>query len=160
MTKLIAAVVAILLLGGCAQNAQLLTSDTKVGTEQTSRSRNLFIGRWYGDEHALDGGRHQWLNERKEDGSFVVRFRSTKANETINQTEYGSWGVSANIYFSITSGFMHGVLPEAADPTDPTLYDAYEIISLTADSMTYRSLETGNTYTAKRVDEHFAFPTD
>jgi hypothetical protein len=161
MTKLIATVflaIFLLLLGACALHGQLVKPGVKIGTEQTAQNRRIFIGHWYGDERTTDGGKHQWLIERKDDGAFIIRIRTNGPEGTIDQTEYGSWGVSEKIYFTITSGFLHDGLPDSADPTDPTLYDAYEIVSLTNDSMAYRSLETRDTFTARRVDENYQFP--
>lgn len=147
------------LLAGCAHDS-LLEPGFKAGTEQTAKYREALIGRWYGDMKTSDGGRHRWLIERNKDSSFIVHFLSGIEGASIDQTEYGSWGVSGNIYFTITSGYLHDKMPEPRDPTDPSLYDAYKILSLSDDTMTYQSVETKRVYTARRVDDSFQFPVD
>ena len=148
------------ILCACTQQKELLRSSDKVGTEQTAQSRTLLVGRWYGDMQAADGGRRQWLTERAADGSFNVTFRVTSRGRNTYQREYGTWGISADIYFTVTSGFIESGLPEPADPTDPTLYDAYRVLSLSASGMTYQNLETGNTFVVRRVGDDFTIPEE
>ena len=158
MTKFLATLLTALVLCSCASTGQPLKSGIKVGTGETALNRQFMVGNWYGEEPVASGGKHQWLDQRKNDSSFIIRIRSVDSGETIDQTEYGTWGVSANIFFSITSGWLHDGLPTPADPSDPNFYDAYQILSLTSDSMTYKNLETGNVFTARRVSDDFQFP--
>jgi hypothetical protein len=83
----------------------------------------------------------------------------TGNGRSIRQTEYGVWGVSGNFYFTITQGFITETGDiEPADTSDASLYDVYEILELTSDSMTYKNVETGNVFTAKRVPLDFKLP--
>ena len=117
------------------------------------------IGKWYGEATTLDGKRTQQLSERRADGVFTVNFRVTdKSGQWIEQKEFGLWGVSGKIYFTITTGKQVGDEITHAIPGNPHLNDAYEIIELTATTYRSKAQDSGNDFTQKRVDDGFQFP--
>lgn len=142
---------------GCAQ--QPLVHSVKPLATLQGQQHALLIGKWYGEATTLDGKRTQQLTERGADGLFAVKFRVTdKSGQRIEQTEFGLWGVSGKIYFTITTGRDVGGQTTIANPGDPYLNDAYEIIELTATTYRSKAQDFGDEFTQKRVDDGFLFP--
>ncbi|AZF48680.1 MULTISPECIES: hypothetical protein [unclassified Pseudomonas] len=89
------------------------------------------IGKWYGEATTLDGKRTQQLSERRADGTFNVNFRVTdKSGQWFEQKEFGLWGVSGKIYFTITA--LRAVRYERArcNPDHPPLRSHEKLIPL------------------------------
>lgn len=117
------------------------------------------IGKWYGEATTLDGKRTQQLSERRADGVFTTHFRVTdKSGQWIEQKEFGLWGVSGKIYFTITTGRQVGDEISHAIPGNPYLNDAYEIIELTDSTYRSKAQDSGSDFTQKRVNDEFQFP--
>ena len=147
--------VASLLLAGCAWNnatGPVDASLAKPGTpEQTAQRRNLLTGCWVGAAQIKGGGQRVWLVQREDDGRFRIDFRTQVDNaEAEVTTEVGSWGVSGDIYFTITRGWLTPNGPQAADMGDPYFYDAYLIEALDEQQFVYRHAETGYSYRVTR----------
>jgi hypothetical protein len=71
-------------------------------------------------------------------------------------SEYGDWGLSGDIYFTMTRG--HGALPKhRSDEAVRRSYndDAYRISTLTSDEFRYTSVATNRTYSARKVAGDF-----
>ena len=116
------------------------------------------IGRWYGEARLEGGGDRVWLTERFPDGQFKIEFILRTPRGTEKQTEIGFWGVSANVYFTITKGWLEEGFFSPGHPEDASLYDAYEILELTEGAFRYRNFGDGSEYTLRRVSSDFVFP--
>ena len=150
---------------GCASTHIVETAPvelTKARVPADAVRRAQVIGTWYGEAPTTEGGVIEWISTRDADSSFEIRFRIKKPDGTIERsTEVGFWGVAERIYFTMTRGWMTdrgSFLP--ADPEDETLYDAYEIQSVSEQSFEYRNFSTGNQYKTRRVDPSFDFPAE
>ncbi|GAA6170008.1 hypothetical protein [Sessilibacter corallicola] len=93
---------------------------------------NRLVGTWKGEKE-LEGGAHvEWIIDRESDGTFRIVFRTTDKNGKVDtSTEYGQWGVSDNIYFSITDARQVGDEIQRTDRRNPYYYDAYRVIEAT-----------------------------
>lgn len=117
------------------------------------------IGKWYGEATTIAGKRMQQLIQRRADGTCTVNFRVTdKSGQWFEQKEFGLWGVSGKIYFTITTVKQVGDQFTFAKPGNPHLNDAYEIIELTMTTYRSKARERGDDFTQKRVDDGFQFP--
>ncbi|WP_040268227.1 hypothetical protein [Pseudomonas rhodesiae] len=157
MFKTFALALTLACLFGCDQ--QPLVHSVKPISTLQEQEHALMIGKWYGEATTLDGKRTQQLSERRADGVFTVNFRVTdKSGQWIEQKEFGLWGVSGKIYFTITTGKQVGDEITHAIPGNPHLNDAYEIIELTATTYRSKAQDSGNDFTQKRVGDGFQFP--
>lgn len=159
MLLLAAAVV----LSACAWNDAPRTVDVqlaKPGTpEQTALRREQLSGCWVGAAQIAGGGQRVWLVQRNGDGSFRIDFRTAVENaEAEVTTEVGMWGVSGDIYFTITRGWLTPDGPQPADLGDPYFYDAYLIEALDEQQFVYRHAETGYAYRVTRPVGECALP--
>ncbi|WP_300635247.1 hypothetical protein [Pseudomonas sp.] len=157
MFKIFALALTLTCLSGC--NQQTLVHAVKPLSTLQEQEHALMIGKWYGEATTFDGKRTQQLNERRADGTFNVKFRVTdKSGQWFEQKEFGLWGVSGKIYFTITTGKQVGEQITSAKPGNPYLNDAYEIIELTATTYRSKARDGGGDFTQKRVDDGFQFP--
>lgn len=146
---------------GCATSPGAIDAH-KPELEMSSQARRvMMLGRWYGRAPTTDGGLREWLVERNPEGTYAVRFRTRDGDGTVTeQVEVGEWGVSGPVYFTLMKGWVVDDEFRPADPTDGYFSDAYEILHLDAESMTYRSYDTGNTFTVRRVSEAAGWPEE
>lgn len=159
--KSLAPLLMVLFLSGCIAVKPIIRTDDghKLTIQGAQEKRDLFIGKWYEKENTDSGGIQESVSEHLPDGTTRVEFHITEDGRSIRQTEYGVWGVSGNFYFTITQGFITETGDvEPADTSDASLYDVYEILDLAPNSMTYKNVETGNVFTAKRVSRDFKLP--
>jgi len=135
----------------CAKHGAI--KDEKIETNKTIYQRNILIGKWSGKSDLLSGGTRTWTTHRYPDGTFRVDFSSTdEAGNVSNQTESGIWGVSGDIYFTATRGFIENGVMIHADTTDASLYDTYKIITISDKKFEYVNLSTGNRFEVERVN--------
>ncbi|MCB1628521.1 MAG: hypothetical protein KDI51_07755 [Xanthomonadales bacterium] len=114
-------------------------------------ARTWMVGRWRGEVRTDDGYTRIWELTRTADGTFETNFCiacGTAAERHL--VEYGRWGVSGPVYFTITEGWIGNGRRNPVDPNDESLYDAYYIVEAKGDSMTYRNAATGNEFTIRR----------
>ena len=124
-------------------------------------SRQLLIGTWLGDSTEADGTRRYELAIRRADGSYQVSFRATRSGRTVQeQTEVGLWGVSGDIYFTITQGYLLNGSVQRTPPQDASFYDAYRITRLTADEFEYVHVLQGEKSRDRKVAEGTRLPDD
>lgn len=128
-------------------------------TRETVAYRQRLIGLWKGEVLTRDGGRRAWIMQRFRNGTYCVSFRIFPPdNKEWQQTETGLWGISGGVYFMLTRGFLDKGKMVQADVTDPTLYDAYRIISLTNHTFEYENFSTKERYRAQKVGQVSAVP--
>ena len=151
----------LLFFSGCQDtytSKDVVQSSADVDTEEL-RTRELLVGRWYGNQPKKDGGSHRFIKDKKRDGTYEITFRFCEPDgQYEEQTERGRWGHSRAIYFTIVEKISFSGIDIDTDAEDPRTYDAYEIISLDEDTFVYKWLYDGSVFTAKRVAEDFAFP--
>ncbi|MCH6258866.1 hypothetical protein MLD52_20070 [Puniceicoccaceae bacterium K14] len=147
MKKLLIALLALssLLLAACSTS---YTSKSKILTSPSSKKFNdartwtALKGKWYGKQKRVDGQVREWLIEHKADGTFLTTFididKDGKKKTTI---EYGDWGASGTVYFTILKGFIKEGEEEPIAEPEYWTRDAYEIIRLNLDEFIYRDLE-------------------
>ena len=128
-------------------------------TEETVAQRGFLIGRFLGEAPTTDGSYRYWIVDRKADGTFRIDFRNILASGVPQMhSEVGIWGNSGGIYFTATRGFAEGTQVYPADTTDPSLYDTYRIVGVTADGFEYENLSTGNVFKVRRIGADESFP--
>ncbi len=120
--------------------------------------REAFLGYWIGEMPTKDGKFMRWLVERRADGTFTLTHviqnsaqERVKFNPEKAFFEIGIWGVSGDIYFTATRQYFEKNKISNFDMTQPGLYDAYEILSFDGKSFRYRSLETREEFTVKKI---------
>ena len=154
MNKLIptAFIVSVSVFSGCSTfkpssvYGQVLSENRK-----DEKTWNLLTGKWLGEKQRKDGSVHKWLTQHNGDGTYMTVF----FNDYKRTVEVGEWGVSQNIEFKIFKGWIEEGRFKQALPQDHWTRDAYEVISLTDQDYEYRSLETGNLYKAKKVEDDY-----
>ena len=123
-------------------------------TGKTEAQRELLIGNWKGEAPVKGGGRRSWVTQRLADGTFRADFTMVDVfGTTTTQSEAGIWGTSAGIYFTATRAFIDGNNVEAADTSDPALYDVYKIVRLDGEIFEYENPSTGNRFVMKRLPQ-------
>lgn len=148
-----------LLLTACANSELEITSNynPELNEQQLSKWKTL-IGKWYGKQPIKGGGVHEWLVDRKSDGTYEIHFRHHKGNGSIeSKVEIGQWGTSGNVYFTI---YRASVLNGHVYPTstsDPYHYDAYHILSLTENEFEYQHARTGGRFKVRKVSADYSF---
>jgi len=146
------------LASGCASTRGIRkTKDWE--TRGAESDRRLLIGKWFGESPVQEGGRKTWLMDRSGDGTFVVRFKNlTPSGKIEDESEYGDWGVSGDIYFTITRGWIRGGQKEPVHVRRSYFDDAYVVQKLTAEEFVYKSAADGDVYTVKKVPDNFTMP--
>lgn len=120
---------------------------------------SLMSGAWYASQPTKMGGVRQVISERYPDGTYKIRFKTTRKDGEINeQTEIGQWGLVGNIYFSIYRGILTPEGIKYSNTSDPFNYDAYRVIELTENKLVYESIIEKTVYSAIRVNFDYAFP--
>ena len=138
-------------------NVEVKSSKEFVSSSQEV-SWKLLTGKWYGSQPTKDGGIKQEVVERKSNGTYRISFKVKSKSGAITQSEeYGEWGTSGSIYFSIFKGFIEAG-KESSVNVEPYNFDAYRIITLNPEVFEYEHVTTGNKYTVKRVPLNFEFP--
>ena len=134
-----------------------LQKKSETGPDYRPR-RAEFLGYWIGEMPTKDGKFLRWLVERRVDGAFTLTHiikdsptDSRKLDPEKAKFELGTWGVSGDIYFTATRQYYEGKKISNFDTSDPGLYDAYRIVSFDGSTFTYRSVETGEEFTVKKV---------
>lgn len=147
----------VLFLVGCPAVDNTSTVITVAKPELTENKKALranFVGKWLSESETKNGGFRRATIERMSDSRYVVTFDVFDAEKEliINQQEFGYWGVSGGIYFTMHRGVIEKDELLNADPSDAYNYDAYKILSTSSDSLNYQSLSSGNLYTYSRVE--------
>jgi hypothetical protein len=118
--------------------------------------RDIMIGKWLGEAPTKDGGVRRWLAERFEDGTYRVIFQLFQGTADYHeQVEVGHWGIVGPIYFTIYRGYIFDGEFVPVDPSDPDVYDAYEILELGDDRLRYRSYSSGSEFRLRKVADNY-----
>jgi len=149
-----------------AQQARAAVGDAKVtegqasGTIEMAKSpREIFVGRWYGEQPQADGVTKRWVVDAFPDGVFRITFRFYEPDGGYReQIEVGEWGISGPVYFLSTKGWVDDGMFLKADTRNGELYDAYKILKLDTGVFEYEHYVNGNRYQIRKVDTGFALP--
>jgi hypothetical protein len=146
---------AILLLLSCAHTPKIDSIKPDVGAP-LKVERDMLVGSWYAEIPTKDGGLRKSLLQRRRDGTFTIKFLLFRNKEKVlEQVEAGFWGVSGNIYFTITREMLDKDVFKPVDTGDANYYDAYRVIDLNSKHFNYTSLDSDNEFTVKKVPDNF-----
>jgi hypothetical protein len=156
--------VGLTVVSGCA------TPRVPYGKEHVDRGfegrREFLIGKWVGETALEDGGHRTWLMERFPNGTFqltIVDRYQGRPEIWDTMSEYGDWGLSGDIYFTMTRGPGVRSANTSHDAVRSSYYDdAYRISKLTAEEFRYTSVATNRAYTTRKVAADFRlnYPED
>jgi hypothetical protein len=121
--------------------------------------REVFVGRWYGEDTKGSAVTKRWLLDAFPDGVFRITFRFYEEDGSYReQVEVGEWGISGPVYFLSTKGWVDDGMFLKADTSNGQLYDAYKILKLEQQVFEYEHFVNGNRYQVRRVDTGFSLP--
>ncbi|ACV27871.1 hypothetical protein [Kangiella koreensis] len=129
--------------------------DAKVPISKVKESqREMFIGEWMSVQETENGHTRKAITKRAADGNYTIIFElySEKGDLVFKQEEFGLWGVSGGIYFTIFQGSLEDNKPVNSDPTNANNYDAYKIVKASKQELVYQSLSSGDIYTYQKVE--------
>jgi len=113
-------------------------------------------GKWYGNMESKEQGKNEWLVERNLDGTYIIQFKNTeKDGNIIRATEYGEWGISGNIYFTIFKGRIENGIKYPVDNSDPYNRDAYKILKINDNYFGYKNVRINYRFSVKKVSADF-----
>ena len=149
-----------------AQQARAAVADPDVTSAQVEESlamakapREVFIGRWYGEDKQGGEVTKRWVVDAFPDGVFRITFRFYDEDGGYReQVEVGEWGISGPVYFLSTKGWVDDGMFLKADTSNGQLYDAYKILKLEQQVFEYEHFVNGNRYQVRRVDTGFTLP--
>lgn len=156
----------LLVMTAAQQQARAAVADPKVANGQADNSldmaktpREIFVGRWYGEEPQAGGVTKRWVVDAFPDGVFRITFRFYQPDGGYRQqVEVGEWGISGPVYFLSTKGWVDDGMFLEADTRNGALYDAYKILKLDAKVFEYEHYVNGNRYAVRKVDTGFKLP--
>src|SRR5579859_838585 len=124
-------------------------------SRDTMTSRRLLIGVWHSEATDIHGVTRIEDATRLANGTYVIHFveRSDSGKVTADQTECGRWGISGNIYFTITEAIREGDHGDPVSPYDAAFYDAYAVLVLTKAAFEYKHVESGQMMHDDRVND-------
>ena len=121
--------------------------------------REIFVGRWYGEDEQTNGTTKRWVVDAFPDGVFRITFRFYEEDGSYReQIEVGEWGISGPVYFLSTKGWVDDGMFLKADTRNGELYDAYKILKLDTAVFEYEHYVNGNRYQVRKVDTSFVLP--
>lgn len=139
---------------GCAAQVSTPAPEVQSGIALDKQAQwKQLAGSWHGKQTLKDGVSREWITIRSAEGKYKIKLKSAKSGEC----EVGTWGVSGEIYFSTTKGWLEGEQFTRADPKDSKLRSAYDIIQLTDTTFSYQHRETGEVLTEVKVLDDFTF---
>lgn len=139
-------------------DAVIATGQAEETLAMAKSPREVFVGRWYGEDRKGDAVTKRWLVEAFPDGVFRITFRFYEEDGYREQVEVGEWGISGPVYFLSTKGWVDDGMFLKADTRNAQLYDAYKILKLEQQVFEYEHFVNGNRYSVRRVDTGFELP--
>ena len=153
--KTILLILVIVCMAGCASptGVHLSKSWEQRGAE---KQRAWMVGKWLGESPVSEGGTKSWLIERSADGTYIVTFRNVAIDGTIDvDQEYGDWGISGDVYFTMTRGWLRGGQKRPVRHRESYFDDAYLVRRLTPLEFVYESVASGDVYSVRKVGADF-----
>jgi hypothetical protein len=122
-------------------------------TQDKEAQRSAFIGKWESSQPTKEGGVRKTIMDRQSDSRYVVEFTvfNSKSEVSFKQKEFGFWGVSGGIYFTMFRGSIENDEFYPVDPNNAYNYDTYQITDINDNKLVYKSLSSENIFTYTRV---------
>jgi hypothetical protein len=122
-------------------------------TQDKKAQRTAFIGKWESSQPTKEGGVRKTIMDRQSDSRYVVEFTvlNEKSEVSYKQKEFGFWGVSGGIYFTMYRGSIENDEFFPVDPNNAYNYDTYQITDISDNKLVYKSLSSENIFTYTRV---------
>ena len=122
-------------------------------TQDKKAQRSAFLGKWESSQPTKEGGVRKTIMDRQSDSRYVVEFTVLNENSEVSykQKEFGYWGVSAGIYFTMYRGSIENDEFFPVDPNNAYNYDTYQITDISEGKLVYKSLSSENIFTYTRV---------
>ncbi len=115
-------------------------------------NRTQLLGHWFRQVSASNDIQNSEYCHFKDDGSFEFTFIDTKQGRIIMQvTEFGSWGLVADIHFTMTEAQLLDNKLINSDLTDENNYHAYRVLQLTNQIFEYQHIVSKEKYLLKRT---------
>lgn len=148
----------IVILGGCANSPSSSYIDKPYVSDEKIEYWNSLVGTWKGEKELEGGGRAEWIIDRASDGTFRIVFRTIQNDGAVDvSTEYGQWGVSDNIYFTITDARLVGDSIQRTDRRDPYYYDAYRVVEATESLFHIETIIDRESFVVKKITDEEGF---
>lgn len=144
------------LMSGCASSTGIVRSKSweQRGAE---KQRQLLVGKWLGESPVRSGGSKSWLMERFADGTFVVTFKNVAPDGSIDvDSEYGDWGISGDIEFTMTRGWIRSGKKQPVWRRESYYDDAYYVRKLTPSEFIYESVTSSEVFSVRKVAADFS----
>ena len=139
---------------GCSStNTPTITESKPDLTLDKKQLRNGFIGKWESTQLTKDGNTKHAVIERNPDSRYVVEFKIFYPDQTLKyqSKEFGFWGVSGGVYFTMFRGWIKNDEFSPANPDNAYYYDAYKILNVSENELSYENLSSGNKYVYQRA---------
>ncbi len=122
-------------------------------TQDKAAQRTAFIGQWESSQPTKEGGGRKTMMDRQSDSRYVVEFTvlNEKSEVLYKQKEFGFWGVSGGIYFTMYRGSIENDEFFPVDPSNAYNYDTYQITDVSDNKLVYKSLSSENIFTYTRL---------
>ncbi|MBJ2138527.1 hypothetical protein JEU11_18895 [Paraglaciecola chathamensis] len=139
---------------GCSSTQPSKVTESKPELSLDKKQlRTSFVGKWESTQPTKDGNSKHAVIERTADGRYVVEFKIFYPDKTLKyqSKEFGFWGVSGGVYFTMFRGWIENDNFSPANLNNAYYYDAYKIVSVLENQLSYENLSSGNKYIYKRV---------
>jgi uncharacterized protein YcfL len=139
---------------GCSStNIPKITESKPELSLDKKQLRKGFVGKWESTQLTKEGNTKHAVIERSPDSRYVVEFKIYYPDKTLKyqSKEFGLWGVSGGIYFTMFRGWVENDNFSPANPDNAYYYDAYKINIVSEKILTYENLSSGNKYIYQRV---------
>jgi hypothetical protein len=121
-----------------------------LATSAPAEDSPSLAGHWFGEIVPAEGGLLQWIDHRRADQTYRVRFQHYVDCKLVrSQVESGVWRYTPGELKEITTMV-------AGRPAN--FRDTYRVTKFDGKRMEYTHTTTGIAYVAERVDDGFKFP--
>ncbi len=163
MLRSTAVLIALLFLTSCGpcdcETSQQIVPMQDLAPTDTELSRAYLIGTWYLDQARSDGSTVRSKAILADDGLVEIEFLVHYADgTTFSSREFGYWGVSGDVYFTIIREASDGNERYQVSSFDASYYLAYRILDLSDELFRYQTIVTDNVFESRKVPDGFAIP--
>lgn len=154
MNYLITVIILICSMNLAAAELSPVTDIKPLVSEKKQIQRLMFIGEWVSVQQTESGATRKATISRAPNGTYVIDFEFYSKNDDLiySQKEFGMWGVSGGIYFTINQGWFENGEPVFANAIDANNNDAYKLLKVSKNKLTYQNLSSGNVFTYQKVE--------
>lgn len=154
MNYLITVIILICSMNLAATELSPVTDIKPLVSEKKQIQRIMFIGEWVSVQQTESGATRKATINRAPNGTYVIDFEFYSKNDDLiySQKEFGMWGVSGGIYFTINQGWFENGKPVYANAIDANNSDAYKLLKVSKNKLIYQNLSSGNIFTYQKVE--------